>query len=174
MSTAEQLEQDRRRVAAAQSGDERAWRALFDEHYPKLYAFMRARVGDRETAEDLAAETFADAFRGLPRFRWRGKPFGAWLFKVARNRLRMHYRSRPPQTERSLTEPATTADQTLSLDVRDALARLPAEYREAIELRYLLGLSGAEAAAAMGRSHGAFRMLLHRASQAFKTEFGTE
>ncbi len=179
MSAAEQLERERRQVAAAQSGDERAWRALFDDHYPKLYAFMRARVGDRETAEDLAAEAFGDAFRGLPRFRWRGKPFGAWLFKVARNRLRMYYRSRHPQEARYLEysgaeDPGTTGDETLSLEVRDTLARLPAEYREAIELRYLLGLSGAEAAAAMGRSHGAFRMLLHRASQAFKTEFGVE
>jgi len=174
MPAAEPLEQERRRVAAAQTGDARAWRELFDEHYPKLFGFMRARVGDRDTAEDLAAETFADAFRGLPRFRWRGKPFGAWLFKVARNRLRMHYRSRPPLIEQSLTDPGTTADETLALDVRDALARLPAEYREAIELRYLLGLSGAEAAAAMGRSHGAFRMLLHRASQAFRTEFGAD
>ena len=172
MNAADELELERRRVALAQAGDNDAWRSLFDEHYPKLYGFMRARLSDREAAEDLAADTFADAFRGLPRFRWQGKPFGAWLFKVAHNRLRMHYRSRRDHGVSLDDEAGVTTDETLALDVRDALARLPAEYREAIELRYFLGLSGAEAAAAMGKSHGAFRMLLHRASQAFKLEYG--
>ena len=171
MNAADELEFERRRVAAAQAGDDQAWRALFDEHYPKLYGYMRARVSTRETAEDLAADAFADAFRGLPRFRWQGKPFGAWLFKVAHNRVRMHYRGRPDDARRVLTGPGTTSDETLALDVRDVLDRLPAEYREAIELRYVLGLTGAEAAAAMGRSHGAFRMLLLRATQAFKAEW---
>jgi RNA polymerase sigma-70 factor (ECF subfamily) len=166
-------EQERRRIASAQAGDEQAWRALFDEHYPKLYAFMRRRVGDRETAEDLAAETFVDAFRGLPRFRWRGKPFGAWLFTVARNRLRMHYRSHSPGSVALSEWDGVARDETLTVAVDDALSRLSAEYREALELRYVIGLSGAEAAAAMGRSHGAFRMLLLRATQAFKTEYGS-
>jgi RNA polymerase sigma-70 factor (ECF subfamily) len=173
MRAAESLEQERQRVAAARAGDERAWRALFEEYYPRLYGFMRARVGDADTAEDLAAEAFGDAYRGLPQFRWQGVPFGAWLFKVARNRLRMHYR-RGPAPPPFPELPISMADETLALDVRDALERLPDEYREAIELRYLLGLSGAEAAAAMGRSHGAFRTLLHRASRAFKREYGTE
>jgi len=172
MSAAEPLERDRKLVAAAQSGDERAWRELFDEYYPRLYGFMRARVADSETAEDLAADAFVDAFRGLPRFRWRGRPFGAWLFKVARNRLRMHYRAKRGEEVSIWDGAATTRDETLSIDVRDALARLKPEHREAIELRYLIGLSGAEAAAAMGRSHGAFRTLLHRASKEFRSEYG--
>lgn len=170
----DRLADERLQVRAAQAGDEQAWRALFDEYYPRLYAFLRRRVSDPETADDLAAEAFVDAYRGLPRFRWQGKPFGAWLFKVARNRLRMHYRARPPVTVALPEDPATTPDETWSLDIRDALDRLPAEYREAIELRYLLGLSGAEAAAATGRSHGAFRMLLHRATAAFKSEYGAD
>ena len=175
MTSVEQLEQERRRVAAAQAGDDQAWRELFEDHFPRLYAFMRTRVGDQMTAEDLAADTFADAFRGLPRFRWRNRPFGAWLFAVARNRLRMHYRSASRrETLPLLDDAAVTAEQTLPVDVRDALARLRPEQREALELRYLVGLSGAEAAAAMGRSHGAFRMLLHRATKEFKAQYGTD
>lgn len=171
-SNARELE--RRRVASAQAGDEHAWRSLFDEHYPKLYAFVRRRVQDRETAEDLAIEAFVDAYRGLPRFRWRGRPFGAWLFKVARNRLRMHYRSRPPDTTELSEWEGAARNDMVAVEVNDALSRLQPEYREALELRYILGLSGTEAAAAMNRSHGAFRMLLHRATQAFKAEYGGE
>lgn len=171
MDAAGELERERRRVAAARAGDEEAWHALFDEYYPRLYTFMRRRVADPETAEDLAAQTFTDAFRGLPRFRWRNRPFGAWLFAVARNRLRMHYRSSRAPHHQLPDDLQAPGDETLSLDVRDALDRLPPAQREAIELRYVIGLSGKEAAAAMGRSHGAFRMLLHRATEAFKAEF---
>ena len=177
MSATDHLERERQRVASAQSGDQRAWRELFDEYYPRLYSFMRVRVNDDATAEDLAAEAFVDAFRGLPRFRWRNRPFGAWLFKVARNRLRMHYRalsSRGVPVAIEADQVASARDETLTVDVRDALERLPVKQREAIELRYLVGLSGAEAAAAMGMSHGAFRQLLHRASREFKGQYGSE
>ena len=65
-------------------------------------------------------------------------------------------------------------DDYLEVEIRDVLQRLPADYRAAIEHRYVVGLSGAEAAAAMGRSHGSFRALLMRATQAFKREYGGE
>lgn len=64
-------------------------------------------------------------------------------------------------------------DEYIDVDIRDALARLERDHHLAIELRYVTGLSGQEAAAVMGRSHGAFRALLHRATAAFKREYGT-
>ena len=54
------------------------------------------------------------------------------------------------------------------MEVRDLLARLSPDYRLALELRFIVGLSGEEAAAVMGRSHGSFRTLLHRAVRAFR------
>jgi RNA polymerase sigma-70 factor (ECF subfamily) len=170
------LERERALVRAARRGDDDAWRSLFDDYYPRLHVYMRARVHDDELAEDLAAEVFVDAFRGLPRFEWRGKPFGAWLFRVARNRIRMHFRteSRRPDTvsEIPLSLSADSPEPDLALAIESTLAELSPDHREAIELRYVIGLSGQEAAAAMGRSHGSFRMLLHRAVQAFKREYG--
>jgi len=162
----------RQTVERARAGDEAAWRELFDEHYPRLFKFFRSRVDSDATAEDLAAETFTEAVRGLPRFRWRDRPFGAWLFGIARNRLRMHYRSRRVHAELP-EEIGYARDDYLEIDIRDALERIEPDHRLAIELRYLLGLSGEEAAAAMGRSHGAFRALLHRATAAFKREYGS-
>ena len=169
------LARERALVDAARRGEDEAWRALFDEYYPRLPGFMRARLRDDALAEDLTAEVFLDAFRGLPRFQWRGKPFGAWLFKVARNRLRMHFRSesRRPDAcaEVPAAMPAHTPEPGLALEIEETLGGLSDDYREAIELGYVLGLTGQEAAAAMGRSHGSFRMLLHRAVQAFKRDF---
>jgi RNA polymerase sigma-70 factor (ECF subfamily) len=161
----------REAVERARAGDESAWRELFEEHYPRLFRFFRSRVDTEATAEDLAAETFTEAVRSLGRFQWRNRPFGAWLFGIARNRLRMHYRSR--KTHEELPEEiGHSRDDYVEVDVRDALERLEPDHRVAIELRYLLGLSGEEAAAVMGRSHGAFRALLHRATQSFKREYG--
>ena len=172
-SVVDGVDQDARRVVErARSGDESAWRELFDEHYPRLFKFFRSRVDNDATAEDLAAETFTEAVRGLSRFRWRNRPFGAWLFGIGRNRLRMHYRSRRVHAELP-DEIGYAHDEYAEVDLRDALARLEPDHRQAIELRYLLGLSGKEAAAAMGRSHGAFRALLHRAAAAFKREYGS-
>ncbi len=172
MTAEEAITPDRGRehVEAARAGSGRAWQELFEVHYPKLIRYFRVRVPERETAEDLAAETFVEAFRSLDCFEWRGKPFEAWLFGIARHRLLMHVRSR--RTHSALSEvDASPTDEFLAVDVRDALGRLPAEYQEAIQLRYVVGLSGDEAAAAMGRSHGAFRALMHRATRAFKREY---
>lgn len=167
------VDQDARRtVDRARTGDETAWRDLFDEHYPRLFKFFRSRVDNDATAEDLAAETFSEAVRGLSRFEWRNRPYGAWLFGIGRNRLRMHYRSRRVHAELP-AEIGYAHDDYVEIDIRDALDRLEPDHRLAIELRYLLGLSGQEAAAAMDRSHGAFRALLHRATAAFKREYGT-
>ena len=172
-SVAESVDQDARRVVErARSGDESAWRELFDEYYPRLFKFFRSRVDSEATAEDLAAETFTEAVRGLGRFQWRNRPFGAWLFGIARNRLKMHYRARRVHAELP-DEIGYARDEYVEIDIRDALERLESDHRTAIELRYLLGLSGQEAAAAMGRSHGAFRALLHRATAAFKREYGS-
>lgn len=162
---------ERERIERAQSGDQRAWSALFDDHYPALYRYFRSRVSPSEAAEDLAAETFVEAFRSIGRFQWRERPFGAWLYGIAHNRLLMHYRSEGRrQLPRGVEEHAR--NEFLQVELRDALDRLPADYRVAIEFRYLIGLNGEEAAAAMGKSHGAYRALLLRATRAFRSEYG--
>ena len=163
----------RETVEAARAGSEAAWQELFDAHYPRLFRYFRSRVPSHETAEDLASETFTEAFRSISRFRWRNRPFEAWMFGIARNRLAQHYRRRPPETV-ALSETDRVRDDYLTVEVRDLLDRLPADYRRAIEFRYVLGLSGQEAAAAMGRSHSSFRSLLLRATTAFKRESARE
>ena len=82
----------------------------------------------------------------------------------------MHYRSRK-QNGVLDADPESFRNDYVAVEVRDVLARLRDDYREALVLRYAVGLSGQEAAAAMGRSHGSFRALLLRATRAFRQEF---
>jgi RNA polymerase sigma-70 factor, ECF subfamily len=164
------VDDERLVVARASRRDEAAWAELFDRHYVKLYRFFRARVGTDETAEDLASETLLQAFRSIERFVWRQIPFGAWLFAIARRVLASHYR-RPRLRADPLdhAEPGGhVRDEYLAVEVRDVLGRLSPEHRTALELKYVVGLSGEEAAAAMGRSHAAFRSLLHRAARSYR------
>ena len=112
------------------------------------------------------------AFRSIGSFRWQGRPFEAWLFGIARHELASFYRSLPPASA-ELHEHRHVRDDFIAVEVRDLLAQLTADHRTALELRYLLGFSGQEAAALMGRSHGSFRSLLLRAARAFRAAGAT-
>jgi RNA polymerase sigma-70 factor (ECF subfamily) len=73
-----------RRIAA---GDEQAFSVFYREHLAAVVAFFARRVGDRELAFDLAAETFAAVVVSAGTYEPRG-PAAAWLFGIARNKLR--------------------------------------------------------------------------------------
>lgn len=151
----------------ARNGDVRAWETLFDINYPKLYRFFRSRVPTGEDAEDLAGEVFLEAYRSIERYNPNRHPFGAWLFGIARHRLADHRRR---SRRRAVEEQRGYADEDgyLSVEIDDLLSRMRPQHRTALELRFIVGLTGEEAAGAMGRSHGAFRALLNRAVSEFR------
>ena len=60
--------------------DEDAWARLYDLHYLSLYRYAFARLRSREEAEDIAAQVFLEALRGIDRYTYRGKPMLAWLY----------------------------------------------------------------------------------------------
>ena len=159
-------------VEAAREGCDTAWRQIFDEHYPQMYRFFRARVSSHEEAEDLAAEVFAQAVRCIRKFEWRGRPFGSWLYGIARRQLASFYRSKP--SAEPAMETSHARHEYLGVEIRDILERLTPDHRAALELRFVIGLSGIEAATVMRRSHGSFRSLLLRAVRAFRRESDDE
>lgn len=128
-------------------------------------------MSSAEQAEDLASNTFLEAFRSIANFKWQGKPFEAWLFGIARHQLASYYRSAKDElTDANLeTEPAVR-DEFISIEIREILEALPREYQVALQLRFIVGLSGVEAAEVMQKSHGAYRSLLFRAVKAFREE----
>jgi RNA polymerase sigma-70 factor (ECF subfamily) len=172
-----------RLVGAAQQGDPEAFGALFDHFYRPVYRFVAARVGRPSDAEDLAQLVFVKALEALPRYEARGVPFGGWLFRLARNVVIDHVRTRREHSPLDVVaERADTGDgpDELALmrqemdSVALALRRLTPEQREAIELRFFAGLSAREAAEAMGRQEGAVRGLQLRALAARRRELGIE
>jgi RNA polymerase sigma factor (sigma-70 family) len=83
-----------RLVEAARTGDPEAFGALFDHYHAPVYRYVVSRVGRPSDAEDLAQLVFVKALEALPRYEARGVPFGGWLFRLARNVVIDHVRTR--------------------------------------------------------------------------------
>src|SRR5580692_1899867 len=81
---------------------------LYDRHFDRVYAFVARRVRDRHVAEDLTSEVFHHALAHLPRFEWRGAPFGAWLMRIAANAIADHWkRGAREQSDTLANDPAS-------------------------------------------------------------------
>lgn len=156
---------ERALVARAQEGDRDAFGELYRTHLPAVSRLVRFRLGAED--EDATSEVFLRAWKGLPAFRDRGVPFAAWLYGIARHvaidevrkRGRVEPREEVPDRE---VEPMTAE----LIALHQAIAGLPAEQRQVIELKYLVGLSNDEVAAAMGTTPGAVNARQWRALKA--------
>lgn len=152
--------------------------ALYDNVAPEVYGYLASRSGSAAVAEDLTAETFLAAADAVNRDRVPNLTV-AWLMGVARHKLVDHWRRRERE-ERVLhaveSEPSehTTDEWDVLLDValaHQTLARLGANHRSALTLRYLDGLPVAEVAEHLGRTVGATEVLLVRAKAAFRHQY---
>jgi RNA polymerase sigma-70 factor, ECF subfamily len=76
---------DERLLVEAAQKDPARFGDLYELHFELVYAFVSRRVASRDVAEDVTSEVFHKALANLPRFEWRGVPFGAWLLKIAAN-----------------------------------------------------------------------------------------
>lgn len=138
------------------------------EAYPRLVAALTHHCGDRELAEDSAQEALVRACRRWARVRKLDSPVG-WCFHVGTNVTRSWLRRRQAEQRaraRLGTDPAAGDDPGDAADrlaVRQALGGLNDRQREAVVLRYFLGLSAGEVAAVTGSTAGAVRVLTHRA-----------
>ena len=78
-------EADQRRMIEAAQQDRARFADLYDEYFVLVYAYVARRARDRAATEDLTSEVFRKALTNLPRFKWTGAPFAAWLFRIASN-----------------------------------------------------------------------------------------
>jgi RNA polymerase sigma-70 factor (ECF subfamily) len=174
----DQLE-DSALVELAQSGDKIAFGVLYDRYANGIYRFIRVQHPDSVEAEDVTSEVFLKAWRFLPRYKERGHPFSAYLFKIARNTLIDHHRKSKGWAARVTRDLDALPDETAGrgdIGVRveehqrlfGALQKLRVDYRTVLVLRFINGLAPGEVARIMGRSEGAVRVLQHRALKAIR------
>ena len=156
---------------SASAGDTEAVGRLYDTLVGPIYRYVVIRVRSREDAEDVTQLIFERVVGGLPRYRHNGRPFEAWVFRIARNAVIDHLRRRrtheplEAENEPSLGEDLdaiTVRGEELEA-LRRAMRALTPDQQEALALRFAAGLSAEEAAAVMGRRAGTVRGLTFRA-----------
>lgn len=163
------LDNDQSLITQAQS-DPQAFGLLYDRYVDRIYRYAVRYTQDEALAQDVTAVTFEKALRHLPEFEWQGKSFVAWLYRIARNEAVSQLRKRKwltpwrhsGKTEARVTETAV-AHQQRRQTLHTALARLAAQDREVIQLRYFEELSSEEVADVLGCSTNAVYVRLHRA-----------
>jgi RNA polymerase sigma-70 factor (ECF subfamily) len=178
---------DERSLVERARVDPSAFAELYRRYLPRIHAFAYRRTGHVEVAEDITSAAFERALRSLSAFTWKDGGFGPWLFRIASNELADHYR----RAGRAASPRATGAADRLHADAprdpadevgeRDAVAevlgamdRLSPRYQQALELRYLAGLTADEAAAAMGTSKATMAVVVHRATRALRRALDEE
>jgi RNA polymerase sigma-70 factor (ECF subfamily) len=171
------LARDRDLVVRSQAGDDGAFEDLYRRYFDRLYRFCLRRVGDPHEAEELAQETFARAYRALPKLAG-DRRFYPWLSVIASRLCVDEFR------RRSRSEPAAVIDLGVGEDGQDrilqavdtdllgrAMARLTPRHQDVLRLREHEGWSYQHIADSMGVNLGTVEALLHRARRALKREF---
>lgn len=168
-------------VERAKRGDHEAFAGLHDIYAARMFRFVRFRIGHLADAEDVVQRVYLTVIETLPRYEQRGVPFGAWLFRIARNAVIDHLRRQrshetidaaafQPVDGMSPEEGAIRSSELSAVGA--ALASLTAEQREVIALRFFAGLSAAEAGAVMGKREGSIRALQFRALANLRRSMG--
>ena len=160
---------DERELVDQARRDPEAITQLYRRHAPAIAGYIRRRVGCTHDAEDLISETFFAMVRNLPRYRMRGAPFRAWLYRLATTQVSRWARSKRKAAIRTLSEdpgPRTSdADDQVAVrreGVRTALIALPTKFQDVLSLHYLEGLSVVETASVLGCSEGTVKSRLSR------------
>lgn len=150
-----------------QRGDNAAWTGVTREHGPRLFAYLRQNLPSADDAEDVLSETLAAAVRAIANFDGRAA-LSTFLYAIAYRKVADFWR-RTPQTL-SLdqeTSPiilaAKDAHVQERMDLEEALNRLPEASKQALLLRYHMGMGVDEIAEIIGRSYKGTESLLSRA-----------
>ena len=168
-------------VERAQAGDAEAFGQIYDRYLDTVFRFIYFRVGNRQLAEDLTADTFLRALKRIGSFTWQGRDLGAWLVTIARNLVADHFKSGRYRLEVTTGDvldadredrgpegspEAAVVDHITNVALLTAVKQLNPEQQECIVLRFLHGFSVAETAQAMGKNEGAIKALQYRAVRA--------
>lgn len=168
-------------MAAAQSGDARAYETLLREATPRIRALCRARMRDTADVEDAVQDALL-TLHSLRHTYDPSRPFGPWLTTITirraidrvRRRGRTNGREAPiddlPEGAASVQPEAEARLEARTL--REAVASLPESQRTALRLAKLEDLPLAEASARSGLSVGALKVATHRALHSLRRRFG--
>jgi len=173
-------EADERLLVEAAQRDASRFAALYENNFEVVYAYVARRVRDRAATEDLTSEVFHKALQYLPRFKWTGAPFAAWLLRIASNMIADRAKRVAREGAMAINEsrPSQTIDrpkqgkQSQQVDLEDSERRaylfrlvggLGEDQRRVVIMRFAEEKGIREIADELGRTEGAVKQLQFRA-----------
>src|SRR5581483_6642726 len=159
-------DEDSNLVAAARTNP-REFLALYDRYFDRVLGYVRLRIRDPATCEDVTSRVFTTALEHIGRFRGEGS-FAGWVFQIARNAVRDAQRERgfaPLDGEGPAADP-TPEERVLELErareLHALIRRLRPEQQHLLALRYGAGLPYEEIGAILGSAPATVRVRMHR------------
>jgi RNA polymerase sigma-70 factor (ECF subfamily) len=170
-------------ASRAVAGDRRATEDLIGAVHRLVHRYCRARLsrfpGAEHAADDVAQEVCIAVLSALPRYRDEGRPFEAFVYRIAAHKVadlqRSVYRTAQPQAELPDVIDLSDGPEALAVrafearEARSLLEQLPETLRELVVLRVAVGMTAEETGRALGMSAGAVRVAQHRAVQRLRT-----
>ncbi len=149
---------------------------MYNAYADDIYRFLFVHVRDKETAEDLTADTFAKAWKHIDKYDFR-HPRG-WLYAIARNTLTDYWRKKKPvQLDESIEiiddKPSHEEIMDKKLELKraaKALTTLPSDMKSVVSLRFLQGYSVRQTAEALDLSEANVRVMQYRALKKMRKE----
>ncbi len=161
-------EEERLLVQRLAALDEAAWSTCYQRYFPSIYRIAYARTLQHVAAEDIAAKVFLEAVASIGKYRYRGVPFRAWLFRIARYEVAdylKHQQRRPQVSIEDAPEPSFEVHHLVEekTDLLRAMDGLTEMQKNVVIMRFMVGCSLAEVALALDKSIGAIKQLQARA-----------
>ena len=160
-------------LVARAAAEPAAFAAIYDHYFPRVYNYVRYRVRDAETADDITAQVFERALVSIGSYRSERAPFAAWLFGIARNAVNDHLRAQRRRRWLSLEvlrgrpssepqpEEVAIHNQTRA-EMLAAVACLSDRERDLIALKFAAGLTNRRIAQLTGLSESNVGVILYR------------
>lgn len=171
-------EYDERLLIEAAQRDPGRFAELYEQNFHRVYAYIARRVSDRNETQDLTAHVFQQALANLGKFKWRGAPFIAWLYRIASNALsdQRKRQARETSTDELPNQESPNEVNVEAIERRAFLFRavesLPDDQRRVIIMRFAEEKSIRDIATELGRTEGAIKQLQFRGLENLRNRLG--
>lgn len=167
---------DEQQLVEAAKREPDALSVLYRRHYPTIFRFVSRRVSTTNDVHDIVSDVFLTMVRMLPRFRWTGAPFQAWLFRIATSQINRWVRKRKlmrfwaPFEDQVAVDTSSGNESELVQRLRRALLELPCRYQNSLALFYLEDMSIQSIAEILGVEEGTIKARLSRGRVLLRTK----
>ena len=167
-------------IVARAKNDVNAFGELYEIYFDRIFNFIFRQTDEEEVANDLCSQAFTNALNNINKYEFRGLPFSAWLYKIASNEVRKHYRRNKGKKIFSLEEIRVKEiieqndfewDQALIDQLIEFMKDLPTEMLQVLELRFFEDKDFKEIAFILDMTESGAKMRTYRALDKLRKNF---